>query len=85
MCIRFCFSDDAKRRPPRNKVVKDVEKSLTAPAQDRSLNCKPTLKLVLAVIIVGTFATFLFSPVIHIVDHRSSSESRYVPIGRLSL
>ncbi|KAL6209271.1 hypothetical protein ACLB2K_020213 [Fragaria x ananassa] len=77
-------SDDAKRRPPRNKVVKDVEKSLTAPAQDRSLNCKPTLKLVLAVIIVGTFATFLFSPVVHIVDHRSSSESRPTSEDRLT-
>ncbi|KAL6211211.1 hypothetical protein ACLB2K_016438 [Fragaria x ananassa] len=77
-------SDDAKRRPPRNKVVKDVEKSLTAPAHDRSLNCKPTLKLVLAVIIVGTFATFLFSPVVHIVDHRSSSESRPTSEHRLT-
>ncbi|KAL6214006.1 hypothetical protein ACLB2K_013444 [Fragaria x ananassa] len=77
-------SDDAKRRPLRNKVVKDVEKSLTAPAQDRSLNCKPTLKLVLAVIIVGTFATFLFSPVVHIVDHRSSSESRPTSKDRLT-
>ncbi|XP_020426040.1 putative UDP-glucuronate:xylan alpha-glucuronosyltransferase 3 isoform X1 [Prunus persica] len=68
--------DSNKRRPQRNKVLKDIEKVLHVPAQDRNLNCKPTLKLVLVVIILGTFVTLFVSPAVYSTDHQSSSISR---------
>lgn len=64
----FSSEDCNRRRPQRNKDFKDR-------------NLKPTLKLVLAVIILGTFLTLFFSPGVYHSDHQSRSVSQYVPIG----
>lgn len=78
----LCFSDDSnKRRPQRIKDFKDIEKFLHVPVQDRTLNCKPTLKLVLAVILLGTFLTLIFTPGVYHSDDKSRSVSQYISIS----
>ncbi|KAG2663202.1 hypothetical protein I3760_16G017000 [Carya illinoinensis] len=75
---RYRFSastidESNKRKPRKSKDFKDVAKALHISVQDRNLNCKPTLKLVLVIIILGAFATFFHSPSIYNTDHRSNS------------
>ena len=74
------FSEEgSKRRLQRSKDFKDVEKASHVPIQERNSNCKfPTLKLVLVIIICGTFVTLLHSPAVHNTDGPSDSLSRYV-------
>ena len=73
-----CYSEESnKRKPQRSKAFKDVARALRISVQDRNLNCKPTLKLVLVVIVLGAFLTFFHSPAIHNTDHLSNSVSRY--------
>lgn len=73
-----CYSEDAnKRRFQRNKVSKDIEKDLHSPVQDRK-NYKPTLKLVLVIITLGTFVALFLSPAVYNTEHLSNSISRYV-------
>ncbi|KAJ9675179.1 hypothetical protein PVL29_024217 [Vitis rotundifolia] len=67
----------SKRRLQRSKDIKDVEKASHVPIQERNSNCKfPTLKLVLVIIICGTFVTLLHSPAVHNTDGPSDSLSR---------
>ncbi|XP_057974566.1 putative UDP-glucuronate:xylan alpha-glucuronosyltransferase 3 [Malania oleifera] len=71
------FDDTDKRRLQRNKDFNDVEKPFHSPSQDRYLNCKfSRLKLVLVIIILGTFLTLLHSPAVYISDNPSSSRPR---------
>ncbi|XP_062159009.1 putative UDP-glucuronate:xylan alpha-glucuronosyltransferase 3 [Alnus glutinosa] len=65
-----------KRKPQRSKDFKDVAKALHNSVQDRNLNCKPTLKLVLVIIVLGALVTFFHSPAIHNTDYQSHSVSR---------
>lgn len=69
--------EGSKRRLQRSKDSKDVEKASHVPIQERNSNCKfPTLKLVLVIIICGTFVTLLHSPAVHNTDGPSDSLSR---------
>lgn len=69
--------EGSKRRLQRSKDFKDVEKASHVPIQERNSNCKfPTLKLVLVIIICGTFVTLLHSPAVHNTDGPSDSLSR---------
>ncbi|RVW32555.1 putative UDP-glucuronate:xylan alpha-glucuronosyltransferase 3 [Vitis vinifera] len=73
----FCCEEGSKRRLQRSKDFKDVEKASHVPIQERNSNCKfPTLKLVLVIIICGTFVTLLHSPAVHNTDGPSDSLSR---------
>ncbi|XP_010110482.2 putative UDP-glucuronate:xylan alpha-glucuronosyltransferase 3 [Morus notabilis] len=67
--------DSNKRRSHRNKVFGHIEKALRIPVQDRNLNYKPTLKLVLVIITLGTFVTLFLSPAIYHTEHLSNSLS----------
>ncbi|KAI3417606.1 Hexosyltransferase [Psidium guajava] len=72
-----------KRRFQRSKYFKDVEKAFHLPIQARNLNCKiPTLKVVLLIILLGTFLTLYCSPAIYNTDHPAGSSSRPSLIGR---
>ncbi|EOX92483.1 hypothetical protein SCA6_013559 [Theobroma cacao] len=65
-----------KRRLNKNKV-KGVEKPFHIPIQDRNSCCKyPLLKLVLVIIVCGTFVTLLYSPEVYHSDHLSGASSR---------
>ncbi|GMN48383.1 hypothetical protein TIFTF001_017556 [Ficus carica] len=68
--------DSNKRRSHRNKVFGHIEKALRLPVQDRNLNYKPTLKLVLVIITLFTFVTLFLSPAIYNTEHLSNSLSR---------
>uniref|UniRef100_A0A5B7B6K6 Hexosyltransferase n=1 Tax=Davidia involucrata TaxID=16924 RepID=A0A5B7B6K6_DAVIN len=75
--LSLTTEDTNKRRFLRSKVNRDGEKSFHIPSQDRNSNCKfPTLKLVLVIIILGTFLTLLHSPAVYNTDHLSNSGSR---------
>ncbi|XP_010245814.1 PREDICTED: putative UDP-glucuronate:xylan alpha-glucuronosyltransferase 3 [Nelumbo nucifera] len=70
------IDDTNKRRFQRNKDFKDVEKHFQVSIQDRNRNCKfLSLKLVLVIIIFGTFLTFLHSPAVY-NEYQSDSGSR---------
>ncbi|XP_030465287.1 putative UDP-glucuronate:xylan alpha-glucuronosyltransferase 3 isoform X1 [Syzygium oleosum] len=72
-----------KKRFQRSKYFKDVEKALHLPIQARNLKCKiPTLKVVLLIILLGTFLTLYCSPAIYNTDHPPGSSSRPSLIGR---
>ncbi|XP_010062155.2 putative UDP-glucuronate:xylan alpha-glucuronosyltransferase 3 isoform X2 [Eucalyptus grandis] len=72
-----------KRRFQRSKYFKGVEKAFYLPIQARNLNCKiSTLKVVLLIILLGTFLTLYCSPAIYNTDHPTSSSSRPSLIGR---
>ncbi|KAF8369554.1 hypothetical protein HHK36_032424 [Tetracentron sinense] len=74
--FRFC-EDINKRRFQRSTDFKDIEKPFQIPIQDRSSNCKfSSLKLVLVIIICGTFLTILQSPAVYNNDHLSHSGFR---------
>ncbi|KAJ4964821.1 hypothetical protein NE237_016670 [Protea cynaroides] len=71
------IDDTNKRRFIRNKDFKDIEKPFNLPVQEWSLNCKfLSLKLLLVLIVCGTFLTLLLSPAIYSVDHLSNPGSR---------
>ncbi|KAL6504117.1 hypothetical protein OROGR_026040 [Orobanche gracilis] len=73
----FNSEDASKRRFLRSRVSKDEDRSFYGSSLDRILSCKlPTLKLVMLIIIIGAFLTFLCSPSIHETDHISTSHSR---------
>ncbi|GAV58824.1 Glyco_transf_8 domain-containing protein [Cephalotus follicularis] len=71
-------TEDANNRKfQRNRAFKDVEKALNVPIQYRNLNCKiHTLKVVLVIILLGTFVMLFRSPTVYISDHPSNSASR---------
>ncbi|XAR62441.1 Glucuronosyltransferase [Bertholletia excelsa] len=72
-----------KRRSFRSKVFKDYEKPFHLSSPERNSNCKfSTLKLVLVIIILGTFFILLHSPAVHNTDHPSNSESRTSFVNR---
>lgn len=59
-------SDDMNRRSQRRIDCKDVDKAYNTSIQDRSSSCKfLSLKLVLVIIICGTFITLLQSPALY--------------------
>ncbi|KAH9757432.1 putative UDP-glucuronate:xylan alpha-glucuronosyltransferase 3 [Citrus sinensis] len=71
--------ETSKRRFPRNKYFKDVEKALHVPIQCRNFNFRiSTLQVVLVIILLGSFLTLFRSPAVHIADHPSNSASRWV-------
>ncbi|XP_048130548.1 putative UDP-glucuronate:xylan alpha-glucuronosyltransferase 3 isoform X2 [Rhodamnia argentea] len=77
------YDETNKRRFQRSKYFKDVERAFHLPIQARNLNCKiPTLKIVLLVILLGTFLTLYCSPAIYNTDHPTGSSSRPSLIGR---
>ncbi|KAI4337920.1 hypothetical protein L6164_016283 [Bauhinia variegata] len=63
--------DTNKRRSQKSKDFKDVEKALHVSIQERS--CKPTWKLVLVIIILGTLVTILHPPAVYNTDNFSST------------
>ncbi|KAK9291906.1 hypothetical protein L1049_019857 [Liquidambar formosana] len=74
--LSVSIEDIYKRRLQRSKA-KDDEKPFHIHIQDRSSNCKfPLLKLVLVIIICGTFVTLLYSPEVYTNDHLSHKRSR---------
>ena len=81
----WCSEESNKRKLQRSKNFKDVARALRISVQDRNLNCKPTLKLVLVIIILGAFLTFFHSPAIYNTDHPSNSVSRYALLTLFSL
>ncbi|XP_030465288.1 putative UDP-glucuronate:xylan alpha-glucuronosyltransferase 3 isoform X3 [Syzygium oleosum] len=83
-CLSFLSHDEKnKKRFQRSKYFKDVEKALHLPIQARNLKCKiPTLKVVLLIILLGTFLTLYCSPAIYNTDHPPGSSSRPSLIGR---
>ncbi|GAB2270557.1 hypothetical protein Dimus_005445, partial [Dionaea muscipula] len=67
------IEDPNKRRLLKNKDFKDIEKVLYNPHQDRSFNCRLSIrKIVLVVIIVGTFLTLFHSPAVNNTDRLSN-------------
>ncbi|CAA2965778.1 UDP-glucuronate:xylan alpha-glucuronosyltransferase 3 [Olea europaea subsp. europaea] len=81
--LSFSTEEANKRRSLRSRVFKDGERPFHGSSLDRISNCKfPTLKLVLAIIILGAFYTLLHSPTVHDADHLPDSGSRANSIGR---
>ncbi|OVA01512.1 Glycosyl transferase [Macleaya cordata] len=71
------FDDTNKRRFLRSKNSKEVEKPFHVPTQDKGSRCKfPPLKLVLVIIICGTFLTLLHSPTLYNNEQPTYSDSR---------
>lgn len=83
LILLLCYSEEtSKRRFPRNKYFKDVEKALHVPIQCRNFNFRiSTLQVVLVIILLGSFLTLFRSPAVHIADHPSNSASRYVRLS----
>ncbi|KAL2503668.1 putative UDP-glucuronate:xylan alpha-glucuronosyltransferase 3 [Abeliophyllum distichum] len=80
--LSFSTEEANKRRFLRTRVFKDGARPFRS-SLDRISNCKfPTLKLVLAIIILGAFYTLLHSPTVHEADHVSNSGSRANSVGR---
>ena len=80
----FYSEDINKRRPQRNRVFGHFEKAFRIPVQDRSLNYKPTLKLVLVIITLGTFVALFLAPAVYNTELLSNSLSGYVVSAILS-
>ncbi|XP_010539696.1 PREDICTED: putative UDP-glucuronate:xylan alpha-glucuronosyltransferase 3 isoform X2 [Tarenaya hassleriana] len=71
--------ETSRRRSLRYRDVKDVEKGVHGSFQYRNWNVKfPTLKVVLALIVLGTLFMLFHSPAVYIVDHPSGSHSRWM-------
>ncbi|XP_068647484.1 putative UDP-glucuronate:xylan alpha-glucuronosyltransferase 3 [Aristolochia californica] len=76
--------DSNRRRFHKSKDFKDAEKAPYTSVQDRSSSCKfLSFKLVLVIIVCGTFLMLLLSPTSYQNEQifRSSSRSRLVDIG----
>lgn len=73
-----CSEDNNKRRSQRSKDFKDEEKALHAPILDRNINCKPTLKWVMVIVILGTLVTVFYHPSVYDTDHLAKSITGYV-------
>lgn len=67
--VWWSSEETSKRRFQRIRDFKVVERALHIPIRDRVLNCKPSLKLVLVIIVLGTIVTCFHSPAVHISDH----------------
>ncbi|KAL5560421.1 hypothetical protein UlMin_036632 [Ulmus minor] len=74
--------DTSKRRSQRNKVFNHIEKAFRIPVQDRNLNYKPTLKLVLVIIAIGTFVGLYLAPAVYNTEYLSNSISRPASLER---
>ncbi|EXB40992.1 hypothetical protein L484_020727 [Morus notabilis] len=69
--------EDVYRRRSQRSKTKDPEKPFHLSLQERSPKCKfPLLRLVLLVIVSGTFVTLIYSPDIYNNNHPSHSPSR---------
>lgn len=82
-CIRLLRVDSdesSKRRSLRNRDAKDLEKGgLHGSFHYRNWTGKfSTLKVVLLLIVLGTVYTLYRSPAVHIADHPSNNNSRYL-------
>ncbi|XP_068651863.1 putative UDP-glucuronate:xylan alpha-glucuronosyltransferase 3 [Aristolochia californica] len=76
------IDDSNKRRFQKSKGFKDTEKAPYTSVQDRSSSCKfLSLKLVLVIIVCGTFLMLLLSPTSYQNDPRLGPRSRLVDIG----
>ncbi|XP_030544111.1 putative UDP-glucuronate:xylan alpha-glucuronosyltransferase 3 isoform X2 [Rhodamnia argentea] len=75
-----------RRMFPRSKYSNDMEKALDSPIQDRDSNYKnPTMKVLLIIILFGSFLTIYRSHNFHLMDDDSSSSpSRLPTTGKLS-
>ncbi|XP_058089732.1 putative UDP-glucuronate:xylan alpha-glucuronosyltransferase 3 [Magnolia sinica] len=74
--------DDMNKRSQRSNDFKDTDKTIYTSIQDRSSSCKlRSLKLVLVVIVCGTFMTLLHSPGVYDNEHFSPTGSRLRSIG----
>ncbi|ERN19935.1 putative UDP-glucuronate:xylan alpha-glucuronosyltransferase 3 [Amborella trichopoda] len=70
----------SKRRIQRLTDLEDTDKAIFNPVQDRNSSCKLcSLKLVLVLIICGTFLTLLHSPTFH--HGEQPLKTRYVDLG----
>ncbi|KAK2656139.1 hypothetical protein Ddye_009191 [Dipteronia dyeriana] len=75
--------EDIYKRKMQKSKVKSVDKPFHIPIQDRSSCCKfPLLKLVLVIIICGTFVTLLYSPEVYNNHHLSHSNSKQNFVNR---
>ncbi|XP_022141559.1 putative UDP-glucuronate:xylan alpha-glucuronosyltransferase 3 isoform X2 [Momordica charantia] len=72
---RLSFSSNEETSKKRFQRIK--ERALHIPIRDRILNCKPSLKLVLVIVVLGTIVTFFHSPAVHISDHPLKYGSRF--------
>uniref|UniRef100_A0A7N0ZZD0 Hexosyltransferase n=1 Tax=Kalanchoe fedtschenkoi TaxID=63787 RepID=A0A7N0ZZD0_KALFE len=71
------LEETSKRKSQRNRDHKDLERAVHNPTYDKYANCKiPTLKLVLFVIICGTYLTLFHFPSVHTADHIADSGSK---------
>ncbi|KAK6939998.1 Glycosyl transferase, family 8, partial [Dillenia turbinata] len=62
--------DTSRRKSQRNKEYRDIEKQLHIPIRDRIKNCKSSAwKVVLVIVLSGTFVTILHPPAIYNTDH----------------
>ncbi|XP_008786543.2 putative UDP-glucuronate:xylan alpha-glucuronosyltransferase 3 [Phoenix dactylifera] len=79
-------ADTSKRRSHRGSDFKEADKFVSILIPERSSTCKlRSLKVVLIIIICGSFLMLLHSPAIHHYEHssHSSSLSRLVNVGRM--
>ncbi|XP_074263695.1 putative UDP-glucuronate:xylan alpha-glucuronosyltransferase 3 [Silene latifolia] len=74
------LEESNKRRSHKSKDLRDVEKASSS-FRDRSYKLS-TLKLVLIVIVVGTFLTLFYSPSLHHTEDLSSSSYRMSIVDR---
>ncbi|CAM8883462.1 unnamed protein product [Rhodiola kirilowii] len=71
------LEETSKRKSQRNRDHKDIERVVHNTASDKYANCKkPTLKLVLFIIICGTYLTLFHFPTINSADHISDLGSK---------
>ncbi|KAK9740924.1 hypothetical protein RND81_03G071500 [Saponaria officinalis] len=77
------LEESGKRRSRRTKDFRDVEKAPHSSFQDRSYSCRLSpLKLVLIVIVIGTFLTLLCSPSLKHSENLSSSSYQMSIVDR---
>ncbi|KAH9605653.1 hypothetical protein KSS87_013575 [Heliosperma pusillum] len=74
------LEESSKRRSQKSKDLRDVEKGSSS-FRDRSYKLS-TLKLVLIVIVIGTFLTLFYSPSLHHTEDLSSSSYRMSIVDR---
>ncbi|KMT19454.1 hypothetical protein BVRB_1g010840 [Beta vulgaris subsp. vulgaris] len=75
--------ESSKRRSLRHRDNRDVEKASSSACHDRSFNFKYSpLKLMLIVIMIGTFGTLLYSPSFQHIENLSNSSSQMSIVER---